>query len=331
MTGIDQRGGNIMATADNETEGLYKTLLESTKAIPWKLNWITKQFEYIGPQIEELLGWTQESWATAQDWIDRIHPDERADTANLCISQSEYGVDHEADYRALTADGGYVWVRDVVHVIREEGVTTALVGFIFDISERKKLEDVLKRLNAQLESLSFHDALTGVANRRMYDKTMAAEWGRAQRHEMPVSLILIDVDHFKQYNDRYGHVMGDECLVKVAQALGGVSGRSSDLLARYGGEEFVLVLPDTDREAALKIAERCRAAVEALGVPHDKSDAGEVVTASVGLSTVVPSVNSEPASIFEAADKMLYLAKQKGRNRVEYAGPRSAEADARKA
>lgn len=320
-----------MGTGDKEADGLYKTLLESTKAIPWKLNWITKQFEYIGPQIEELLGWTQESWATAQDWIDRIHPDERGDTANLCISQSEYGVDHEADYRALTADGGYVWVRDVVHVIRENGETTALVGFIFDISERKKMEDVLKRLNKQLESLSFHDALTDVANRRMYDKTMEAEWGRAQRHRAPISLILVDVDCFKQYNDRYGHVMGDECLVKVTQALGGVSGRSSDLLARYGGEEFVLMLPDTDREAALTIAERCRASVEALRIPHAESEAGEVVTVSVGVSTVVPSDKSDPRSIFEAADKMLYLAKQKGRNCVEYAGPRDASADAGKA
>jgi diguanylate cyclase (GGDEF)-like protein/PAS domain S-box-containing protein len=311
-----------MAINENDKEGLYKTLLESTKAIPWKLNWKTKEFEYIGPQIEELLGWTQESWATAQEWIDRIHPDEREETANLCISQSDHGIDHEADYRALTADGGYVWVRDVVHVLREEGETVALVGFIFDISERKKMEDVLLRLNKQLESLSYHDPLTNVANRRMYDKTIEVEWARAQRHQTPLSLIVMDIDNFKQYNDHYGHGVGDKCLVSVADALDGVASRPSDLMARYGGEEFALLLPDTDREAAVKLAERCRNAVYSRQIAHEKSDVADVVTISSGVTTMVPSPNSSPASLFEAADKMLYQAKSNGRNCVEYAGPR---------
>ncbi|MEJ2591307.1 MAG: sensor domain-containing diguanylate cyclase [Candidatus Thiodiazotropha sp.] len=305
-------------------DDLYRTLLESTKAIPWKLNWITKEFEYIGPQIEKLLGWGQTSWKSAQDWIDRIHPEDREATANLCISQSEHGLDHEADYRALTAEGGYVWVRDVVHVHRENGITTSLVGFIFDISERKKMEDVLLRLNKQLESLSFHDALTGLANRRMYDKTMEVEWARAQRKQEPVSLIVIDIDHFKQYNDLYGHTKGDECIAAVASALDGVASRPTDLLARYGGEEFVLMLPNTDREAALMLAERCRSTVEGKRIPHAASKVSDVVTISIGLSTVVPSETSDPSSIFDAADKMLYQAKQKGRNSIEYAWPRKA-------
>jgi len=119
---------------------VYKTLLESTKAIPWQIDWGTKQFSYVGPQIEQLLGWTQSSWVSAQDWIDRIHADEREAVASYCIAQSENGIDHEADYRALKADGSFVWVRDVVHVIRENGVTTHLIGFIFDISARKETE-----------------------------------------------------------------------------------------------------------------------------------------------------------------------------------------------
>lgn len=311
-----------MAINENDKEGLYKTLLESTKAIPWKLNWKTKQFEYIGPQIEKLLGWTQESWATAQDWIDRMHPEDREATANLCISQSDHGIDHEADYRALTADGGYVWVRDVVHVLREEGETVALVGFIFDISERKKMEDVLLKLNKQLESLSYHDPLTNVANRRMYDKTMEAEWARAQRRQSPISLIVMDIDNFKQYNDHYGHVVGDECLENVAHALEKVAARPADLLARYGGEEFVLLLPETEREAAVELAERCRKAIYEQNIPHEHSDAESVVTISSGVCTMVPSANSSPSSIFEVADKMLYQAKNNGRNCVEYSGPR---------
>ncbi|WP_317930086.1 sensor domain-containing diguanylate cyclase [Halioxenophilus sp. WMMB6] len=311
------------AASRNDQDNPYKILLESTKAIPWKLNWVTKQFEYIGPQIEKLLGWQQDSWQTAQDWIDRIHPEEREQTANLCISQSEHGIDHEADYRALTADGGYVWVRDVVHVLRSEGVTTALVGFIFDISERKKMEDVLMHLNKQLESLSFHDALTGVANRRLYDQSMEAEWARAQRNQLPVSLIIIDVDHFKQYNDVYGHVAGDQCLIKVAETLKGITRRSSDLLARYGGEEFVLMLPDSDRKSALVLAEKCRHAIEALQIPHAGSASAGVVTISAGVSSQVPSELLSPTKLFDTADKMLYLAKSNGRNRIESTGPRS--------
>lgn len=313
-----------MTTMNDDRDDLYKTLLESTKAIPWKLNWQTKQFEYIGPQIEKLLGWTQQSWATAQDWIDRIHPEDRESTANMCIAQSEHGVDHEADYRALTAEGGYVWVRDVVHVLRENGETVALVGFIFDISERKKMEDVLVRLNKQLESLSLHDPLTGLANRRMYDQTIEVEWSRAYRNQEPMSLIVIDIDQFKQYNDRYGHAMGDDCLVKVAKALDNVATRTMDLMARYGGEEFVLMLPNTNKEAALLLAERCRKAVLELKIPHEASTVSDIVTISAGVSTLVPGENSAPGSIFEAADKMLYQAKQKGRNCIEYAWPRAA-------
>src|SRR5690606_41090724 len=96
---------------------VYKTLLESTKAIPWKIDWSTKKFKYIGPQIEELLGWTPESWGSVEDWVARMHPEDREWVVNYCVSQSESGIDHEADYRAQTSSGDYVWIRDVVHVI----------------------------------------------------------------------------------------------------------------------------------------------------------------------------------------------------------------------
>jgi len=128
----------------------YKTLLESTQAIPWHLNWKTKQFEYIGPQIEQLLGWPQKSWQTVEDWASRIHPDERDTVVNFCVSQSISGIDHEADYRALRKDGDFLWMRDVVHVIRNGDEVEALVGFMFDISERKALEQSLESANVEL-------------------------------------------------------------------------------------------------------------------------------------------------------------------------------------
>lgn len=303
-----------LALAD--VDGTYKTLLESTKAIPWKIDWTTMQFSYIGPQIEGVLGWSQESWLSAQDWIDRIHPEDRERTVTFCVSQSTNGADHEADYRALTNDGDYVWIRDVVHVIRKNGVTTELVGFMFDISERKKMEDELLSLNRKLEKLTLQDGLTGVSNRRLFEQTMNAEWFRSMRDRQPLSLIVIDIDHFKQYNDHYGHLAGDDCLVQVAQALDSIPLRSTDLFARYGGEEFVLLLPKAEIDSAVEIAEKCRALVEKLAIPHEHSGAGDVVTISIGVATITPTPDAEPASLFAEADRQLYRAKELGRNRV---------------
>lgn len=313
MNGISQHDERI-ALAD--TDGTYKTLLESTKAIPWKINWEKMKFSYIGPQIEALLGWPQESWLTANDWIERIHPEDRERTTNFCVSQSIGGVDHEADYRALTADGNFVWIRDVVHVIRKNGVTTELVGFMFDISERKKMEEELLSMNKKLEALTLQDGLTSVANRRLFDQTLNAEWFRAMRGRQPVSLIVIDIDHFKQYNDRYGHTKGDECLIQIATALNNIPLRASDLFARYGGEEFVLLLPGTEREYALEIAEKCRRTILDLAIPHEDSSTGGIVSISLGINSVTPTGDIEPATLFAGADQMLYRAKECGRNRV---------------
>jgi diguanylate cyclase (GGDEF)-like protein len=210
----------------------------------------------------------------------------------------------------------------VVHAIRENGVTTHLVGFIFDISERKQLEDELHVANRKLEALSFQDGLTGVANRRLYDSTLQAEWDRGLRNGTPLSLVVMDIDFFKDYNDQCGHLEGDNCLIQVAQALQGVASRSTDFFARYGGEEFALLLPETDREAARDLAERCRRQVLDLQIPHPASEAGRVVTISAGVSSVVPSAEMGPSALFSAADKMLYQAKRNGRNRIACGWPR---------
>jgi len=162
---------------------VYRTLLESTKAIPWKIDWATMKFTYIGPQIEALLGWSADSWVSVEDWAMRMHPEDREYVVNYCVSQSQAGQDHEADYRALTKDNGYVWIRDVVHVVRnDKGEAEALIGFMFDITERKKTEEKLLLLQKELEVLSFKDGLTNIANRRRFDSSFDLEWERA-RHE----------------------------------------------------------------------------------------------------------------------------------------------------
>ena len=226
-------------TTIHADSAVYKTLLESTKAIPWKIVWDTKEFAYIGPQIEDLLGWTPDSWKTAQDWADRMHEQDRERVFNYCVSQSMAGIDHEADYRALKKDGGYVWLRDVVHVVRKaDGSVDSLVGFMFDISKRKHTEEKLMQLQKELEYFSYRDGLTGVANRRQFDSTLELEWANAKRTQEPLSLILFDIDYFKQYNDHYGHIQGDDSLKRVGQTLTTAANRPRDILARFGGEDF---------------------------------------------------------------------------------------------
>lgn len=300
-----------------EDSSVYRTLLESTKAIPWKINWHTMQFEYIGPQIEALLGWPQDSWLTVDDWATRMHPEDRERVVNFCVSQSQSGIDHEADYRALTKDGAYVWLRDVVHVLRNDsGDVEALVGFMFDISERKKTEDELVALQQKLEEYSYKDGLTGVANRRMFDTVMNENWGHAIRNQSPLSVILIDIDKFKQYNDLHGHLQGDECLKRIASLLDKTAQRPRDFVARFGGEEFIIVLPETDTEAAIKVADRFRQLLLREQIPHGDSALSELVTVSMGIGTITPARGDSISEFLDQVDQRLYKAKRDGRDRM---------------
>ncbi|AQH03644.1 MULTISPECIES: sensor domain-containing diguanylate cyclase [Caballeronia] len=299
-----------------DDHAVYRTLLESTKAIPWKIDWATMEFVYIGPQIEALLGWAPSSWKTVHDWAERMHPDDREAVVNFCVGQSKAGTDHEADYRALTRDGGYVWLRDVVHVERNgKGEVEALIGFMFDISERKRTEEKLAQLQRELERLSFSDSLTGVGNRRHFDNVMAREWDAAKAAGKPLSLVMIDIDFFKSYNDYYGHVQGDACLQRIARVLGEAAGERH-FLGRFGGEEFALILADTDAEAAMRLAERCRTLIANEAIPHVRSPHDQQVTASFGVGTVVPGDRMDVTAFINLTDAQLYHAKDNGRNRI---------------
>lgn len=293
---------------------VYKTLLESTKAIPWKIDWNTLTFAYIGPQIEELLGWEPSSWVGVQDWAARMHEEDRDRVVNFCVSQSQAGVDHEADYRALTKDGRFVWIRDVVHVVRKpNGEVDSLIGFMFDITERKQTEQKLMDLQKELEQLSFKDGLTGLANRRKFDLSMEIEWRNAKRTGQPLSLIMVDIDYFKQYNDHYGHLQGDDCLKAVSKVLNECALRARDFVARFGGEEFVLVLPESNAEAAAAVAGHCREAIAKLHIPHAKSSISKTLSISLGVGTIVPGPQDQLLDFINKVDRRLYMAKQNGR------------------
>jgi diguanylate cyclase (GGDEF)-like protein len=174
----------------------------------------------------------------------------------------------------------------------------------------------LEEANRTLERLSQLDGLTGVANRRRFDEALDAEWRRGCRTGAPLSLVLLDIDAFKAFNDTYGHLRGDECLRQVAVALAGALGRAGDLVARYGGEEFAALLSGVGDEEAAVVADRLRANVQVLRIPHGASPAAGVVTVSAGVATLTPTERGDPATLVAAADQALYEAKRRGRNRV---------------
>ena len=176
----------------------------------------------------------------------------------------------------------------------------------------------LKKQRDQLSQLSTTDGLTGIPNRRAFDAYLAKEWKRSSRVKAMLSLLMIDIDNFKAYNDNYSHLAGDECLKKVAAGLCQTLVRASDFCARFGGEEFVCVLPDTELAGALHIAAKVQEQIASLAIPHTFSSTSSFVTVSIGVATACPSgKNLSPASFINEADTLLYAAKAKGRNRIE--------------
>lgn len=239
-----------------------------------------------------------------------IHEEDRLTVYNAIDEAIRKKKPFDLDFRFTRFDGfeRYGHMQTTVHH-EEEEEGFRLLGTIQDITRHKIMEK-------QLEKLSFLDGLTGIANRRRFDEVLTKEWNRAIRHGNPVSLIMCDVDFFKRFNDTYGHQEGDECLKKVAGSIDLSVNRSGDMTARYGGEEFVVLLPGTDMDGAIKVAEKIRKNIRALEIPHKESQV-KFVTLSLGISTIIPNRKNNGAHLIAMADKALYEAKQNGRNRVE--------------
>ncbi len=194
--------------------------------------------------------------------------------------------------------------------------TAAIICQFKDITSRKETEQKLEEANRLLSQMARMDGLTQIANRRYFDEVLEQEWQRLNRSGKPLSLILIDIDFFKKFNDCYGHQAGDDCLFQVAQALKSAVKRPADLAARYGGEEFVLLLPEIDIDGVLHVGSRVLATVAALQIEHCDSGIDPFVTLSLGAATMQPSAECSAAELLAAADKALYEAKAKGRNRL---------------
>ena len=227
----------------------------------------------------------------------------RNDTDNNLCAENWCDMPRIGRRRYLAADASPIFDTD--------GKLVAVVETLRDVTDEK-------RAQVALEQLATRDGLTGLANRRCFDDTLSAEWQRALRNQQPLSLLMVDVDNFKQYNDAYGHLGGDECLQRIASAVSSEM-RANDLVARYGGEEFAVILPNQSLKGAAIVAERIRCRVEQLRLPNLGSPQ-HVVTVSIGAATALASPETDPSQLVATADSALYRAKHMGRNRISLPG-----------
>ncbi|MFH2060020.1 MAG: diguanylate cyclase [Pseudomonadota bacterium] len=217
--------------------------------------------------------------------------------------------------RLKRKDHTFVWALCYAKSTRDEnGRRDGFNGFSIDISETVRAEQEIKKVNEKLKMLSVIDGLTQIPNRRRFDEYLASEWKRHFRDKNIISVILCDIDFFKFYNDTYGHQAGDDCLQKVARAINDSAHRATDLAARYGGEEFVIVLPCTNAEGAMAVAEEVRTNIMNLRIVHEKSTVNEHVTLSLGVATMMPNNDNSAEELVAMADKALYEAKENGRD-----------------
>jgi diguanylate cyclase (GGDEF)-like protein len=263
--------------------------------------------------------------AREQNELDRFRPElerlgnENRDLEMALLTSNEHGdLLQEQLYRLSTSLTAEVRERQAAEerlqklvqaINREKGDLEILVQILMDQGDESAEEGEKARI----------DGLTQIANRRRFDEYLLQEWGRHIRMQQPLSLLLCDVDHFKLFNDSYGHQAGDECLKSVAKLINQCF-RAGDLVARYGGEEFALVLPQTSRAGAVQVAERVRAAVATAVLPHGMSPVSDRVTVSIGVASTTPEPKgpADARTLIEEADRQLYLAKHRGRDRVSY-------------
>lgn len=272
---------------------------------------------YVSPSCVRLLGWSAEqlggSLALAGVNEEDL-PHVRETVRALKAGEVE---ETRLVYRTRHRQGGEIWLETALRATHdsETGKVNGVVAISRDMTARKDLEE-------RLATLATRDGLTGLANRRHFDDLLQQEWRRAERDGTPVSLVMMDVDNFKKFNDQYGHQAGDSCLKAVARAIAAEARRPADLAARYGGEEFVLLLPNTDEVGCALVAERIRQSLEALNLTHALNPPTKRVTLSIGGATGWPSAENQGnhPSLIAAADRALYAAKHAGRDRFVMSG-----------
>jgi two-component system cell cycle response regulator len=277
---------------------------------------------YVNPAFERLTGYSAEE-ALGRNCRFLHRDDVRQSALDTVREALRAGTTCEALLRNYRKDGTLFWNQlSLSPMLDANGRITHVMGTLNDVSERVRAEQRLLEKQRQLEKskrtlegLALKDGLTGLYNRRHFSEQLAREWNRARREHLPLSLFMIDIDHFKRFNDTYGHLAGDQCIKLVADTIKRCFARGSDLVARYGGEEFVALAAGVDRRQARERAELLREAIRELTGERNGRSA-QLVTVSVGLATMTPDERLVPEDMLEAADRALYQAKRQGRDRV---------------
>jgi diguanylate cyclase (GGDEF)-like protein/PAS domain S-box-containing protein len=305
------------------SESRFRLLAESSRDVI-VMTALEGERHYVSPAVAEVLGWQPEEMVGGS-FRQTVHPDDAPLFAQLLQDCREGKPTVALAYRCRTKSGEYRWLETNPRLYRDpvNGKPAGIVSVVRDISDRKLAEQELDKAFRMVENLASIDGLTGIANRRRFDETLDREWRRAQREGTELSLILLDVDHFKAFNDLYGHLRGDDCLRQIAESIREVATYVADLPARYGGEEFAVILPHTGRKGAIKVSEEILSVVRNRGIVHEGNPHG-VITVSAGCVTFVPVESLSWLAMLQAVDAALYRAKAAGRNRIEV-----AEMDAR--
>jgi diguanylate cyclase (GGDEF)-like protein/PAS domain S-box-containing protein len=307
---------NRLAEKSRKNEDLYRFITDNSTDIISYIN-PNGVYEFMSPSCTQLLGYTQNEIEN-QNMFAFIHPEEMEEIAKT-FAEAKSHIDFASlTHRYKKKDGSFLWLETNARTIRNinqelEGVVTVSR----DISKRMEKEEKLLKTNEMLQYLSNYDPLTDIPNRRYFEQTLKDEWNRTMRQSLPLSLLMIDIDNFKKYNDSYGHQAGDICIQQIAKGIKMTLKRPGDFVARFGGEEFVVLLPETDLKGAQYIGESLLSTMKKLQIPTEVSEISNYVTLSIGCATLVPSAQHKPDDLIKQADKNLYTAKEAGKNQVK--------------
>ncbi len=307
MLGIDERNQLLGKVIDATTQGVTITNAEGT-------------ILYVNKAFQDITGFSEKEVIGQNPRILKSGLHKASFYRHLWTSLKTKGYWQGEIWNKNNLGVPYPEWLNITAIRDENGKVENYVAVFSDITELKKIEKELVEVNESLSKLTNLDGLTSIANRRAFNEKLKYEWKRSRRSKSPLSLVMVDIDYFKRFNDTYGHQQGDECLKQVARVLEATATRTGDLVARYGGEEFAVILPDTDQNGGRIIAEELRRSIEALKIPNEKSTVVPYVTISVGVSTYYPTTRGLTHDKFvELTDTALYEAKRQGRNRVQVA------------
>ncbi len=322
---IDRHAQEVLAMRERtelmdklaESERRFDLVVEGLEVGVWD-RWVgPPERRWWSPRFFELIGYAPGELKPSEDNLrDLMDPDERETVWKAGTEQLRNGDVLDVDFRLRTRHRGYRWFNSRAHAVRDAGGRLLrLAGSLTDIHDRRLAEDALHAAQVKLTRLAYRDTLTDLHNRRYFDEHFQREWERARRSRQPLALVLIDLDYFKSYNDRYGHPAGDSCLVEFAHLLTRCASRPADIVARLGGEEFVMVLPETSAVGGEEVAQRLQMLLRHTAIPHAAAPKG-VLTFSAGVAAIEAPDGPAPAELFEQADRALYEIKRRGRDGI---------------